>query len=54
MVNKKPKALVLLAAGTNCDYETEYALNLSGADAERVHINDFIHKKKNSRTITSS
>ena len=25
MVKKKPKALVLLAAGTNCDLETEYA-----------------------------
>lgn len=46
MVNKKPKAIVLLSAGTNCDYETEYALNLSGAEAERVHINDFITKKK--------
>lgn len=46
MVNKKPKAIVLLTAGTNCDYETEYALNLSGAEAERVHINDFITKTK--------
>jgi phosphoribosylformylglycinamidine synthase len=46
MVNKKPKAIVLLTAGTNCDYETEYALNLSGANAERIHINDFIFKKK--------
>lgn len=46
MVNKKPKAIVLLTAGTNCDAETEYALSRSGANAERIHINDFISKKK--------
>ncbi len=46
MVKKKPKALVLLTAGTNCDLETEYALNLAGAQAEKVHINDFIAKKR--------
>ncbi len=46
MVKRKPKALVLLTAGTNCDLETEYALNRSGADVEKVHINDFIAKKR--------
>ena len=45
MKNKKPKALILLTAGTNCDSETEYALNLAGTTAERVHINDFIAGK---------
>ena len=45
MKTKKPKALILLTAGTNCDLETEYALNLAGTIAERVHINDFIAGK---------
>jgi len=34
----RPKALVLRAAGTNCDRETEYALELAGFEAERVHV----------------
>lgn len=34
-----PKALVLRAPGANCDAEAEFALELAGADAERVHIN---------------
>ncbi len=33
-----PKALVLRAAGTNCDRETAYALELAGFEAERVHV----------------
>ena len=33
-----PKALVLRAAGTNCDRETEYALQQAGFQAERVHV----------------
>ena len=33
-----PKALVLRAAGTNCDRETEFALRLAGFNAERVHV----------------
>jgi phosphoribosylformylglycinamidine synthase len=33
------KALVLRAAGINCDLETEHALRAAGADAERLHIN---------------
>ncbi len=35
----KPRALVLRTAGTNCDEETRYALELAGAKAERVHVN---------------
>jgi len=35
----KPKALVLRAAGTNCDRETQYALELEGFEAERIHVN---------------
>jgi len=33
-----PKALVLRAAGTNCDRETLYALELAGFAAQRVHV----------------
>ena len=34
----KPKAIVLRAAGTNCDLETQYALEQVGFEAERVHV----------------
>lgn len=40
------KAIVLRAAGINCDMETEYALELAGAKAERIHINRIIEDKK--------
>ena len=33
------KAIVLRAAGINCDLETEYALRLAGAEPQRIHIN---------------
>ena len=36
------KALVLTGYGLNCDYETDYCLNLAGAVSERVHINELI------------
>ncbi len=39
------KAIVLRAAGINCDVETEYALELAGAKAQRVHINRMIENK---------
>jgi phosphoribosylformylglycinamidine synthase len=39
------KAIVLRAAGINCDMETEHALELAGAAAERVHINRLIEDK---------
>lgn len=39
------KAIVLRAAGINCDVETEYALEMAGAKAERVHINRMIESK---------
>ncbi len=38
-------AIVLRAAGINCDMETEYALELAGAKAKRVHINRLIEDK---------
>jgi phosphoribosylformylglycinamidine synthase I len=39
------KVIVLRAAGINCDMETEYALELAGAKAQRVHINRVIESK---------
>ncbi len=33
-----PRALVLRAAGTNCDRESEFALQQAGFEAERVHV----------------
>lgn len=38
----KVRAVVLRAAGINCDMETEHALGLAGADAECQHINALI------------
>ncbi len=42
---EKVKAIVLRAAGINCDMETEHALELAGARAQRVHINRIIENK---------
>lgn len=39
------RAIVLRAAGTNCDAETAYAFRLAGADAETIHINQLIHRE---------
>jgi len=39
------KAIVLRAAGINCDVETEYALESAGAKTQRVHINRMIEDK---------
>ena len=33
-----PRAIVLRAAGVNCDRESEYALQLAGFEARRVHV----------------
>ena len=38
----KIKALVLRAAGINCDLETEHALQLAGSETQRLHINRII------------
>lgn len=35
----KPKVLILRAPGANCDEELQYAFELAGASAERLHIN---------------
>jgi phosphoribosylformylglycinamidine synthase len=39
------KAIVLRAAGINCDLETQHAFELAGATADRVHINRIIEDK---------
>jgi phosphoribosylformylglycinamidine synthase len=39
------KAIVLRAAGINCDLETQHAFELAGAEADRVHINRIIEDK---------
>ena len=39
-----PRALVLRAAGTNCDAEAVHALELAGAGVDRIHINRILEK----------
>jgi len=41
---KRPGALVLTGYGINCDYETQYACNVVGFSAERIHLNDLLEK----------
>src|SRR5437016_3738063 len=36
------KALVLRAAGTNCDQETIHALKQAGAESDLIHINQLL------------
>jgi phosphoribosylformylglycinamidine synthase len=40
----KPKVMIIRAAGTNCDVETQYAFELAGAIAERVYIDEIRNK----------
>ena len=42
---KEIKVIVLRAAGINCDLETQFALTLAGAKAQRIHINRLIENK---------
>ncbi len=41
-----PRVLVMTGYGINCDFETEFAFNLAGGRAERVHVNDLISGAK--------
>jgi phosphoribosylformylglycinamidine synthase len=41
-IRRAPKALVLTGFGLNCDWETTHALELAGAEAHRVHINQLV------------
>ena len=38
----KPRALILRAAGVNCDLETAYAFERAGASPEAIHVNRLI------------
>ena len=40
------RALVLRTAGTNCDFETQFAWEQAGAHADRIHINRLIENPK--------
>jgi phosphoribosylformylglycinamidine synthase len=40
--NVKVKALIVRAAGTNCDLETVHALKLAGAESDVIHINQLL------------
>lgn len=42
---KKPEVLIIRAAGTNCDRETEYAFEKAGALVDRLHINRVLENK---------
>jgi phosphoribosylformylglycinamidine synthase subunit PurQ / glutaminase len=42
----KAKALVLRGPGSNCDHETEFALQEAGADVQRVHVNRLLDPKQ--------
>ena len=42
----KPKVLLLTGYRINCDDETRFAFEKAGADAETVHVNDLIDRKK--------
>lgn len=40
------KALVMTGFGLNCDLETAYALEVAGAEVERVHMNSLVSHEK--------
>lgn len=42
----KVKVIILRTAGTNCDYETDYAFKLAGAQTELVHVNQLIRGER--------
>lgn len=42
---RKPKVIVLRAAGTNCDCETAFAFQYAGAAVEQIHVNRLINRQ---------
>lgn len=42
----RPRALVLCGDGINCDYESEYALTLSGFEASRMHVSALLEQPR--------
>ncbi|MBF0476004.1 MAG: phosphoribosylformylglycinamidine synthase subunit PurQ [Deltaproteobacteria bacterium] len=51
---KTAKAMVLTGFGLNCDYETDHALKLVGAESRRVHINELIKGDKTGQRVELS
>ena len=45
-IRRRPKVVVLRAAGTNCDLETAFAFEHAGAKPELVHINQLVKGEK--------
>lgn len=43
---EKPKALVLVGFGINCELETSHALSIGGAECEEVHFNQLLSGAK--------
>ncbi len=43
---KRPKAIILRTAGTNCDKETAFAFEAAGANVELVHVNELARGEK--------
>ncbi len=41
----KPRVIILRTAGTNCSYETAYALKKAGADVDLIHVNQLMKEK---------
>lgn len=46
IINNKPRAIIIRTAGTNCSYETAYALEKAGAEADLVHVNQLLKDKR--------
>ena len=46
VITKMVEAIILTGYGINCDEETKFAFDKSGAKAEIVHVNDLIGGKK--------
>ena len=49
---KTVRACVLTGYGLNCDYETNFSLQVAGAHSERVHINELIPSEKDKTNVT--
>lgn len=43
----QPKVIILRTAGTNCDQETKFAFERSGAVVDVVHVNRLLNKERN-------
>ena len=46
------RALILTGYGLNCDYETDYAIKIAGAESHRIHINELIMGERSGRGVS--